>query len=117
MRRFAGIVALLLLLSGAAPVLACITATAMSHEESACCRAMHGNCGDMARMGCCRTEVRTDTAPQIPTVAPSFDLHWVVIDWVAPIGAQHALAASSLAASIGHSPPQPPTASIAILRI
>ena len=117
MRRLAGIVALLLLFSGAAPVLACVTATAMSHEESACCRAMHGNCGDMAKMGCCRIEVRTDNSPQIPTAAPSFDLHWVVIHWVAPIARPNAVAVSSLAASIGHSPPELPAASISILRI
>jgi len=117
MRRVAGIVALLLLLSGAAPVLACMTTSAMNHEESACCRAMHGKCGDMTKMGCCRTEVRSDTDPQIPTAAPSLHLHWVVISWLVPGITPQALAGSVLRTSTGHSPPGLPSAIITVLRI
>ena len=63
MRRLSSIAAILLLLTAAAPVMACLTSVAMSHEESACCRAMHGQCGHMEKMGCCQTEVRTDESP------------------------------------------------------
>jgi hypothetical protein len=60
MRRFASIAAILLLFTAAAPVMACLTGVVMSHEESACCHAMHGQCGHMEKMDCCQTEVRTD---------------------------------------------------------
>jgi hypothetical protein len=83
-RRFAGIVALLLLFSGAAPVLACMTTGAMNQQESACCRAMHHNCGDMAKLGCCRTEVRTDAHSQLPAAAPALHLHWAILNWLTP---------------------------------
>ena len=65
MRRLASIVAILLLLAAAAPVMACMTSVVMSREESAYCRAMHGQCGGMTKMGCCRMEIRTDETPQI----------------------------------------------------
>jgi hypothetical protein len=52
MRSLVSIVAILLLLTAAARVLACATAVAMSHEESACCRATHRRCGEMAKQGC-----------------------------------------------------------------
>jgi hypothetical protein len=45
----------------------------MTREESACCRQMQGNCGDMAKMGCCRTESHSDQNPQLATHAPSID--------------------------------------------
>jgi len=37
-RRLASIVAILLLLTAAVPVMACVTNVVISHEESACCR-------------------------------------------------------------------------------
>jgi hypothetical protein len=88
MRRFASFIAILVLLSAAAPLLACMTDRAISQEESACCRSMHGNCGDMTTMGCCRTEVRTDNHPQLPSFAPSTDVQFVVISWLPPIVAE-----------------------------
>ena len=118
MRRFAAIVALLLLFSGAAPVLACVATSAMNQEESACCRAMHGNCGQMAKMGCCRTDVRTDTAPQLPTAPTSSDCNWVVLNWLAPAAiAPHMVTASFLASPREHSPPGLRAAQITVLRI
>jgi hypothetical protein len=118
MRRLSSIVALLVLLSAAAPVLACMTGSAMSHEESACCQAMHGNCGKMARMGCCRTEVRTDDHPQIATKTPSIDLHWAVIDWLTPtVVAVQTAPPSLFDAPEEHSPPGLLTAKITVLRI
>jgi hypothetical protein len=118
MRRLASIVALLFLFYTAAPVLACMTGSAMSNEESACCRAMHGKCGEMAKTGCCRTEVRTDEHPQIATTSPSIDLHWTVIDWLTPafVGLQ-AVPSSLLDAPDEHSPPGLLTAKITVLRI
>jgi hypothetical protein len=118
MKRFAGIVALLLLLITAAPVLACMTGSTMSHEESACCRAMHGNCGQMAKMGCCRTELRTDEHPQIATTAPSIEFHPVAIDWPMPkfIAVQTA-PSFFLDSPAEHSPPGLLVARITVLRI
>jgi hypothetical protein len=116
MRRLASIVALLLLLSAAAPVLACMTDSTMSHEENACCRAMHGNCGEMAKTGCCRTELRTDEHPQIATKVPSIDIHWAVIDWLTPAVAA-VQTVPSLRAPDEHSPPGLLTAKTTVLRI
>jgi hypothetical protein len=118
MKRLASIVALLLLLSAAAPVLACMTGGAMSHEESACCRAMHGNCGEMAKTGCCRTEVRTDEHPQIATTAPSIELHWSVIHWLMPVfAAVQTVPSSFLDIPTEHSPPGLFIANTTVLRI
>jgi hypothetical protein len=118
MRRLSTIVALLLLLSVAAPVLACVTGRTMSREENACCRAMHGNCGEMAKMGCCRTTVRTDESPQLATTAPSNDLNWTVIAWLTPVSLTvQAVPSSSLHAPDEHSPPGLLTAKITVLRI
>ncbi|RSL16439.1 hypothetical protein EDE15_1954 [Edaphobacter aggregans] len=118
MRRLASIVTILLLLSTAAPVLACMTGSSMSREESACCRAMHGNCGRMAKMGCCQTEVRTDVNPQIVTKTPSVDLHWAVVDWLAPAVVDiQTITSSLLGAFDEHSPPGLIAARTTVLRI
>ena len=118
MRRLANLVAIFILLSAAAPLLACMTGTAMTQEESACCRAMHGNCGNMAKMGCCRTEVRADIHPQLASHAPGTDVYWSVIAWMAPLAASVQSAPSSqLNSPDQHSPPGLLLAKIAILRI
>ncbi|HUZ94687.1 MAG TPA: hypothetical protein VMU57_07210 [Edaphobacter sp.] len=118
MRRLANIVAVLLLLFTAAPVLSCMTGSTMSHEESVCCHAMHGNCGQMAKMGCCRTELRTDEHPQIATTAPSIEFHWVAIDWPMPeFVAVHIAPSSSLDSPAEHSPPGLLVAKTTVLRI
>ncbi len=85
MRRLATFVALLLMLSAAAPMLACVTDQAMTPQESACCRAMHGDCGDMAKMGCCVKKIATDEHPQLATSAPAIHLRWVVLAFFAPL--------------------------------
>lgn len=77
MRRAFTLVAVLLLLTTAAPVLACVTDRAMNHTESVCCRAMHGQCGDMAKQGCCRTESYSQ-APQFATQSAVLATHWVI---------------------------------------
>ena len=118
MRRFAGIVALLLLFSGAAPVLACMTTGTLNSQESACCRSMHHECGDMAKLGCCRTEIRIDGHPQLPGASPSFDLHWVVVNWLPPSAiAPEVVTASFLSAPREHSPPGLLATKITVLRI
>jgi len=118
MRRFAGFVAILVLLSAAAPLLACMTDSAMSQEESACCRSMHGHCGDMEKMGCCRTEVRTDNHPQLPSLAPSTDVHFVVISWLPPVVTEtQNVPPALLRRPDAHSPPGLVVAKITVLRI
>jgi len=84
MRRLASILAIFILLLTAAPLLACMTDSAMSQEESACCRAMHGRCDGMETMGCCRTQVLTDEHPQIAASAPMTDVDLAVVDWLEP---------------------------------
>ena len=118
MRRLASIITILLLLSAAAPVLACMTGDVMSHEENACCRTMHGKCGEMAKTGCCRTEVRTNENPQIATAGPSMDLHWAVMDWLTPaLITVQTVPSFLLDAPDEHSPPGLVTARTTVLRI
>lgn len=78
MRRLLSIVAVLVLLASAAPVMACVTNLTMTHAESACCRSMHGQCGEMAKQGCCQTVVRNDS-PQVATESVTLAVHWAVL--------------------------------------
>ena len=107
MRRLASIVAILLLLAAAAPVMACVTSVVMSREENACCRAMHGQCGQMEKMGCCRTEVRTDETPRIASTFPATDVQWVCVAHVSTLPSPLRLAASTVwRAPVEYSPAQ-----------
>jgi hypothetical protein len=118
MRRFAGIVAILLLLTAAAPVMACLTSVTMNHEESACCRAMHGQCGHMEKMGCCQTEVRTDESPQIAAASPAIHVQWIFIAHLPRLVPQiHFVSSTVWHAPEEHSPPGLLTAKTAVLRI
>lgn len=118
MRRLASFVAIFILLSTAAPLLACMTGKAMNKEESACCRSMHGNCGDMAKMGCCKTEVKADQSPQLATVGPATSVHFAVIAWLAPMLPSVLTAPPSLFRSPDeHSPPGLLSAQVSVLRI
>ena len=106
MRRFASIVVILLLLTAAAPVMACLTSVMMSHEESACCRAMRGQCGNMEKMGCCRTEVRTDETPQIAATSPIINVQWVCVTHMPAVPVPvHFMASTVWRAPDEHSPP------------
>src|SRR5437016_14080750 len=100
MRRLASIVAILLLLASGAPVMACLTNVVMSHEESACCRAMHGQCGHMQKMGCCQTEVRTDETPQIGATSPTIHIQWIYVGHTPSLSIQ----AHSTASIVRHPP-------------
>jgi hypothetical protein len=118
MRRFASIVAILLLLTAAAPVMACLTSVVMSHEESACCRSMHGQCGQMEKMGCCRTEVRTGEAPQIAATSPATDVHWICVAHLPVLSTPvHFVASAVWLMPDEHSPPGLVTTKTTVLRI
>jgi hypothetical protein len=119
MRRLASFITIFILLSTAAPLMACMTDRTMNQEESACCRAMHGKCDDaMATMGCCHTQVRTDEHPQLATSAPAIDLNFVVADWLEPVLSEiQNVPPSMLGIPDEYSPPGLVTARITILRI
>jgi hypothetical protein len=74
MPRLISFVAILLQFITAAPVLAWVTDASMTHEERGCCRFMHGDCGKMAKTGCCRTEFHCDVHPQLAASAPHLPL-------------------------------------------
>jgi hypothetical protein len=117
-RRLASLVAILLVVSTAAPLLACMTESAMTREESACCRQMQGNCGDMAKMGCSRTEAHTDQNPQLATHAPSIDLPLAMIARLDPVLISASFSFHMpLRAPEEHSPPGLLTAAFIVLRI
>jgi hypothetical protein len=118
MRRLASIFAIFILLLTAAPFLACMSDSPMSREESACCQAMHGRCGGMEKMGCCRTEVRTDEHPQLVTSVPVIDSHLAVVDWLEPFVFQaQSVPPSVIEIADAHSPPGLIIARITVLRI
>ncbi|HEY5330490.1 MAG TPA: hypothetical protein VIJ79_11430 [Acidobacteriaceae bacterium] len=118
MRRLTSLVALVLLLSGAVPALACVTGGALSHAESACCRTMHGQCGEMAKTGCCQVDVKSDVQPQLASaavsvVAPPVTLNRVVV--AEAFGQPAAVVVSKVPDE--HSPPGLTIVRIANLRI
>ncbi len=90
----------------------------MTREESACCRQMHGNCGDMAKMGCCRTEAHTDQNPQLATHAPSINLPLAMIGRLDPVLTSASFSSHlTLRAPEEHSPPGLLTAAFIVLRV
>ena len=118
MRRLASIFAIFILLLTAAPLLACMTDSVMSQEESACCRAMHGKCDGMEKMGCCRTQLRTDEHPQTAASAPIIDFHLAVVDWLDPFVSEVQNVPPSIPGMAdAHSPPGLVIAKITVLRI
>ena len=118
MRRLASIVAILLLVTAAAPVMACLTNVVMSPKESACCRAMHGQCGHMEKMACCRTEVRTDETPQIAATSPATEVQWVCVALLPSLATPaQSVASTTWRAPDEHSPPGLLTAKTTVLRI
>jgi hypothetical protein len=117
MRRLISLVAVLLLLASAAPVMACVTNLAMSHAESACCRSMHGQCGEMAKQGCCQTVVHNDS-PQFATESATLAVHWTVVtrveSLISPVTLDNPARQMFLAE---HSPPGLLIAQTTVLRI
>jgi hypothetical protein len=117
-RRLISFVAVLLLLASAAPVMACVTNLAMSHAESACCRSMHGQCGEMAKQGCCQTVVHNDS-PQFATESATLAVHWTIVtqvveSLVSPVTLDNPARQMFLAE---HSPPGLLIAQTTVLRI
>ena len=118
MCRLVSLVAIFLLLITAAPVLACATDGGVTHEERACCRAMHGDCGEMAKTGCCRTEFRTDAHPQLATAAPHFRVVQVFVAWLFQVVAPaRDIPPAILRFPDEHSPPGLLIAEVTVLRI
>jgi hypothetical protein len=118
MHRLSSIVALFLLLATATPVLACMTDSTMSIAETTCCHAMHGKCGKMEKMKCCRTEFRTADHPQIATESASIDCHGTIIGWLtSSVITDSSSTASSIAVHDEHSPPRLVGTRTIVLRI
>ena len=117
-RRLTSIVATTLLLFGLFPILACMTGSALSQHENACCQTMHGDCGEMAKTGCCRTEVRTDELPQVATQSPSVAIHWTLVSWLPEnLATPQALPSPLLDIPRDDSPPGLLVAKTSVLRI
>ena len=108
----------MLLLSGAMPVLACVTGGALSHAESDCCREMHGQCGEMAKTGCCQVDVKSDVQPQLASAGVSLDAPCVALHRVV-VAEAFALPAKVVVSKLPdeHSPPGLILIRIANLRI
>ena len=120
MRLLFSIVAILVLLVTALPAMACATDRAMSHEESACCRAMHNQCDGMATQGCCRMDLRTGERPQLLTAAPHTDIHWAVFAQLVPsstLGQGISLTLQWQQTPAQHPPPGLVAAKTTVLRI
>ena len=122
MRRLSAFIVILFLLSTAAPMMACATGSAMTQAESACCRSMHGDCGDMAAMGCCQKQLRTDNSPQLATSAPSVEVQWIVVAYLPRLVDYFAdnaqfVSRAQLQAPLEHAPPGLRIAETTILRI
>ena len=118
MRRLSAFIVILFLLSTAAPIMACATGTAMTQAESACCRSMHGNCGDMTSMGCCQKQLKTDNSPQLATSTPSVEVQWSIIAYLPRIAeAVQFVPRARFLPPVEHSPPGLRIAKITVLRI
>lgn len=118
MRRLSAFLAILLLLSTVAPLMACVTGSAMSSEESACCRSMHGDCGDMAKMGCCHKQIKTDSATQAVAFAQLPQIQWIAVAFPARLSECVSLTSrAAFDAPQEHSPPGLQIARTTVLRI
>jgi hypothetical protein len=65
MRRLLSLVVVVLLLTVASPVFACVTQLTMTPTEKACCARMHGHCEEMMGPCCCVVHQRGDLS-QVP---------------------------------------------------
>jgi hypothetical protein len=122
MRRLASIAALLLVLTTLAPMLACVAGDAMTREKSACCKSMQAGgasqCAQMAKMGCCRTEARTETTPQLATISPAIDFRPALVLSLTSVDISHPVATiASFQKPLEHFPPGLLTTKTAVLRI
>jgi len=118
MRRLGSVVAVFLLVVFAAPLLACVVGSPMTHEESACCRAMHGHCGDLAMTACCPSNTHTHQHDQLVTLAPIIHVDSSIAGWLdSALGAARSTPPALLRMPDDHSPPGLLTAETVLLRI
>ncbi len=119
--RKLGLLGLLLIISGA-PVMACTVPDAeMTNQERACCRMMHGDCGQMsmpASHSCCQKAPSSTHRPSLR--AEAFALHPVIC----VVGSMLSLDLLPLhvtteqwAQRPEYSPPKPPSSPISNLRV
>ncbi|HWF67109.1 MAG TPA: hypothetical protein VN670_07385 [Acidobacteriaceae bacterium] len=117
MRRLTTIVAVLLLLITAAPMMACVTSQTMSHPEAVCCAAMHGKCGAMLKQDCCRTVSHTQ-ASFIAAQSPDLEIHWIALTQVDLLLASTQKSfLTRWSALTADSPPDPLSTQTTVLRI
>jgi hypothetical protein len=118
MRRLSALIAILLLVATAAPVLACAAGQPMTAQESACCRSMHGHCGGMRGMRCCQPQNHAESHPQLAAAAPPHEIRWVVCTgFVYLFTPRPRLAQASLRAPEHHPPPATRFVETIVLRI
>jgi len=115
-------VLVLLLVSCLAPAMACMIPNAeMSTQERACCRAMKNQCGQMempASQTCCQKTAPNIHDNALATKAVSFHPVVAPVIWLAAFELVNPPAtAVEWVESPEYSPPQPPPATISILRI
>jgi hypothetical protein len=98
--------------------MACVTGSAMTEQEAACCRSMQGNCGAMATMGCCRTELRTDNHPQLATPSPSSSIQLAIVTRLTTsLDTMQCVPSSRRQTPVEHAPPGLLLAKTTVLRI
>src|ERR1700730_8228108 len=115
-------VILLLLLSCAAPLMACVTPEdQMTAAERACCRIMHNQCAQMgmpSSQDCCAKAPRAPLENAIRSNPVRFEPVAALVMWVASF---HVLAQDSVSQAWiqnpEHWPPKSPPLSITVLRI
>jgi hypothetical protein len=72
----------------------------------------------MEKMGCCRTEVRTDEDPQLVTSVQVIDSHLAVVDWLETfVFKAQSVPPSVIEIADAHSPPGLIIARITVLRV
>ena len=118
MRRFAIALVMLLAITAVAPVMACATGEAMTNGETSCCRAMHGQCGEMAKTGCCETKVRGEDASQVAATPSVNSCCWVGVAHLAADGLPVTAPIGGLT-QVPHRylPPGLPASRVTVLRI
>lgn len=89
----------------------------MTHEDRACCRAMHGTCGEMAKRAVVeRSFGRMHTAAR-GRFTP-FSVDSIFVEWLAPAApSTHSIPPAVFRSPNEHSPPGLLIAKLTVLRI
>src|SRR5215471_4626121 len=118
------VVAVLVMLLAALPVMACMRpGVTMTAAERDCCKKMAAQCGGSGMMkshGCCQTIVSPDTFDPMKTSSSQIDhslseLHGQAVPFEATVAVQLAFAANIV--SPLHGPPEAPSSATTVLRI